>query len=399
MKINIGCRLVSTLFFLAISSLAYIKSFNVSAKSAVLICADSGDIIWSKNPNEPLAMASTTKIMTALLALEESAANGNRSLEITEDMIRVEGSSMGLRAGNRVGLETLARGMLLSSGNDAANAAAILVCRTVDEFLERMNERAKQIGMKNTCFCTPSGLDRGNHHSTAIDMALLGAYAMENEKFAKIVSEKYSVVQFENSDKKIWLKNHNKLLNLYPYCIGIKTGFTEKAGRCLVSCAEKDGIRLVCVTLDAPDDWNDHIFLYNFGFSQTKVRKFDDTNEKVEIKIENGDSNILKAIGSTSFSRTFKNNSTSEVKRSIILFENLKAPICKGQCVGKIVYEYEGKKIGENLIISSHDVKFKKVGFFRKIINFVTNILKSIVNFIVNIFKNIVNLIINIFKK
>ena len=364
-----------------------VHSLGVSAKSAVIICADSGDIIWSKNENTPLAMASTTKIMTSLLALEESAAQGNRSLEITYDMINVEGSSMGLKEGDKVDLETLAKGMLLPSGNDAANATAILVCGSVEKFLERMNERAKQIGMKNTLFCTPSGLDKGNHHSTALDMALLGAYAMENEQFAKIVSAKNFKVKFENSDKEIWLKNHNKLLDLYPYCIGIKTGFTEKAGRCLVSCAEKDGVRLICVTLDAPDDWNDHILLYNFAFPQTKNVKFDDTNESINVEIKGGDPCNVKAIGSTSFSRTFKNDSDPKVERNICLFENLKAPILKGQCIGKIVYKYGNKNIGENLLISSQDVNPVKLGFFKKIINLILLFLKNILNFISNIFK------------
>lgn len=360
------------------------SAIDVSARSAVIICADSGDIIWGKNYEEPLAMASTTKIMTSLLALEEANASGNRSLEITEEIISVEGSSMGLKVGDKVDFETLAKGMLLPSGNDAANATAILVCGSTEKFLERMNQRAKEIGMKNTLFCTPSGLDKDNHHSTAIDMAILGAYAMQNEEFAKIVSSKKSLADFEDSDKTIWLKNHNKLLDLYPFCVGIKTGFTEKAGRCLVSCAEKDGTRLICVTLNAPDDWNDHITMYNFGFSQTKNINFDDTNEKLEIKIKNGEPNILKIIGATKFSRTFKNDSDTQVKRNIKLFENLKAPVIKGQCVGKITYEFNNKIIGENLLIASQDIKSIKTNFFKKIWNAIISFFKNIFGFLTN---------------
>ena len=359
-------RIFTIIFFLNFFSIKS-SAIDVSARSAVIICADSGDIIWGKNYEEPLAMASTTKIMTSLLALEEANASGNRSLEITEEIISVEGSSMGLKVGDKVDFETLAKGMLLPSGNDAANATAILVCGSTEKFLERMNQRAKEIGMKNTLFCTPSGLDKDNHHSTAIDMAILGAYAMQNEEFAKIVSSKKSLADFEDSDKTIWLKNHNKLLDLYPFCVGIKTGFTEKAGRCLVSCAEKDGTRLICVTLNAPDDWNDHITMYNFGFSQTKNINFDDTNEKLEIKIKNGEPNILKIIGATKFSRTFKNDSDTQVERNIKLFENLKAPVIKGQCVGKITYEFNNKIIGENLLIASQDIKAVKINFFKKI--------------------------------
>ena len=152
---KIGRRIISTFFFVLIIG-KYIRSLNVSAESAIIMCADSRDVIWSKNADTPRAIASTTKIMTALLTLEEAAAQGERSLEITDEIVRVEGSSMGLRAGDKVDLETLAKGMLLPSGNDAANAAAILVCGSVEKFLQRMNDRAKQIGMKDTLFCTPS---------------------------------------------------------------------------------------------------------------------------------------------------------------------------------------------------------------------------------------------------
>lgn len=361
-------------------------AMDVSAKSAILICADSKDIIWSKNPDIPRAMASTTKIMTSLLALEEASAQGDRVFEITNEMVQVEGSSMGLREGDKVDLETLAKGMLLPSGNDAANATAILICGTIEKFVEKMNQRAKQIGMNNTLFCTPSGLDKGDHHSTAYDMALLGAYAMENEQFANIVSLKRSTVDLEDSDKKLWLRNHNKLLHLYPYCTGIKTGFTEKAGRCLVSCAEKDGIRLICVTLDAPDDWNDHISLYDFGFSQTKILQFDDTNESFEISVQNGESKTLQAVGATSFFRTFKNDSDPKVSRKINIFDNISAPIVKGECVGKVQYIYNGNTIGENLIISSEDVNYVKQGFLKKIFNFIFLLFANIFNSVFNFF-------------
>lgn len=393
MKISkFNFRIFIIIFFLEFFCLKS-HALNISARSAVIICADSCDIIWGKNYEEPLAMASTTKIMTSILALEEANASGNRSLEITEEILNVEGSSMGLKIGDKVDFETLAKGMLLPSGNDAANATAILVCGTTEKFLARMNQKAKEIGMKNTLFCTPSGLDKDNHHSTAIDMAILGAYAMQNEEFAKIVSSKKSLADFEDSNKKIWLKNHNKLLDLYPFCVGIKTGFTEKAGRCLVSCAEKDGVRLICVTLNAPDDWNDHIAMYNFGFSQTKNIDFDDTNEKLEIKIKNGEPNILKITGATKFSRIFNNNNNNldqKIKRNIKLFENLKAPIIKGQCVGKIIYEFENKIIGENLLIASHDIKTVKTNFFKKIWNIIILFFKNIFEFLSKIYSLII---------
>ena len=322
-------------------------------------------------------MASTTKIMSSLLALEESAARGERDLVITEEMIKVEGSSMGLRAGDSVSLETLVRGMLLPSGNDAANATSIAVCGSTEKFVQRMNDRAKEIGMTNTVFCTPSGLDKGDHHSTALDMSILASYAMENETFARIASEKTAKVKV--GDRTLWLENHNKLLDMYPYCIGIKTGFTEKAGRCLVSCAEKDGIRLICVTLNAKNDWNDHILLYNYGFENTKIIKFDDTNENIKAEIKNGEEPYVEGKGSTSFSRTFYNVNDPQIERLVKINNNLCAPIVKGECIGKIEYIYNGKLIGENLIISQQSInKEPKKNIFVRFFRSLKNLFKKI---------------------
>jgi D-alanyl-D-alanine carboxypeptidase/D-alanyl-D-alanine carboxypeptidase (penicillin-binding protein 5/6) len=366
------------LFFIFYFSLVKIEGFDVSAKSAIIICADSGDVIWEKNANQPRAMASTTKIMTSLLALEEAAARGNRDLEITEEMVRVEGTLMGLAAGDVVNLETLAAGMLLPSGNDAANAAAISVSGTTEKFIELMNERAKQIGMTDTKFCTPSGLDFSDHHSTASDMAILGAYAMENKCFASIVSQKYKKINFTSPEKVIRLENHNKLLKLYEYCIGIKTGFTKKAGRCLVSCAEKDKVRLVAVTLDASDDWNDHITLYNHGFSAVTVRIFDERGFETEIPVIGGEIQNLKIIGTTKFKRTFKSGAESNVRRIVEIPEGLNAPVEKGSAVGVVSYFLENKKIGENILTASEDVKIqKRRNIFQKIFDFFKNLVHS----------------------
>lgn len=346
---------------------------DVSAKSSIVMCADSGVVLWSKNETVPLPMASTTKIMTSLLTLEYMEAMGNKEIEITDEMVRVEGTSMGLMPGNVVTLDALAKGMLLCSGNDAANAAAIAVGGTVDNFIVLMNEKAKQIGMKDTKFSTPSGLDKDNHHSTAADMAILGIYAMENEKFANIVSQKSMKVKFVNPSKTVSYRNHNKLLRLYENCIGIKTGFTKAAGRCLVSCAEKNGIRLICVTLNAPSDWDDHINLYNFGFENTVLKNFDD-HFKINIKAINKDEKIdLECKCENSFSCSIKKGEESNVKRKVILPETINAPIEKGQIVGNVVYYLGDTPIGKNNIISDREIKNMiepKKNFFYSIMNF-----------------------------
>lgn len=361
-------------FLLIIPLQIFAEEMGISAKSAILICADSGSVLWSKNESEPLPMASTTKIMTSLLALENMEACGNKEVEITDEMVRVEGTSMGLMPGDIVNLQSLAQGMLLCSGNDAANAAAISVGGTTEKFISIMNEKAKQIGMQDTKFSTPSGLDKDNHHSTAKDMAVLGAYAMENENFASIVSKKSMPVKFINPSKTVHYRNHNKLLRLYSDCIGIKTGFTKAAGRCLVSCAEKNGLRLVCVTLNAPSDWDDHIKLYNFGFENTVSKCFSDKNLNFTIpsKILEQDGNV-EAYCDSEFSCSFKKGDENKVERKLELPEKILSPVEKGQIIGNVVYYLDGKEIGKNEIISKTEVKKvvkQKKGFFHALTNF-----------------------------
>lgn len=365
---------ISVVFLFIMSFQIFAEEIGVSAKSAILICADSGSVLWAKNETEPLPMASTTKIMTSLLALENMEACGNKEVEITDEMVRVEGTSMGLMPGDIVNLKSLAQGMLLCSGNDAANAAAISVGGTTEKFISIMNEKAKQIGMQDTKFSTPSGLDKDNHHSTAKDMAILGAYAMENENFSNIVSKKSMPVKFINPSKTVNYRNHNKLLRLYSDCIGIKTGFTKAAGRCLVSCAEKNGVRLVCVTLNAPSDWDDHIKLYNFGFENTVSKCFSDKNLNFTVPSE-----ILDQIGNveascnSEFSCSFKKGDESKVERKVELPEKIMSPVEKGQIIGNVVYYLDDKEIGKNEIISRTEVKKivkQKIGFFHALTNF-----------------------------
>ena len=354
--------LVFLLFIAFFSGLAvFINALDVSAESGILICADSGSVIWSKNETEPMPMASTTKIMTSLLALEHMEACGNQEIEITDDMVRVEGTSMGLRAGDIVNLEALVQGMLLCSGNDAANAVAIAVGGSINNFIDLMNEKARMIGMENTKFSTPSGLDKDDHHSTAKDMATLGAYAMENENFLKIASQKSMPVKFLSPNKTIRLKNHNKLLRLYDGCIGIKTGFTKRAGRCLVSCVEKNGARLVCVTLNAPSDWDDHISLYNFGFENTVSQKFCDVGFKISVPLKNSVEESLECECNSEFSGTFKKGDELKIIRRVEVPEVLPIPIERGQIVGKVVYYLEGRPIGKNDILSTKEVKETRV--------------------------------------
>ncbi len=238
---------------------------DISAVSAILIEADSGTVIWEKNADEKRAMASTTKIMTAILTIE--AGDLDREFVVDSYAIRVEGTSMGLQEGDRVSRRDLLYGILLPSGNDAANAAAVDVGGSMGGFVEMMNAKAEELGLTSTHFVTPSGLDAKGHCTTARDLASLTAYAMKNEIFRSIVCCTSAQVEFGNPPYLRTLSNSNKMLTRYDGAIGVKTGFTDNARRCLVSAAERDDVTLIAVTLNAGDDWNDHTKMLDYGFS------------------------------------------------------------------------------------------------------------------------------------
>ena len=235
---------------------------SVSAKSAVLVCG--GYTMYNKNADMRLPMASTTKLMTAIVALEHCNIDGR--VKIKGECCNVEGSSMYLSEGDVYTVKELVTGLLLVSGNDAALALADYVAGGTAQFAALMNQKAASLGMTNTHFTNPHGLSDAGHYSTARDLAQLMLYCMNNPVFAEITAMKSCNI------KGLTLVNHNRLLSSLPSCVGGKTGFTEAAGRCLVSCCEQNGARFVCVTLCAPDDWNDHAALYNWAYSRCSMR-------------------------------------------------------------------------------------------------------------------------------
>lgn len=246
-------------------------SISVSARSAVLIEQDSGRVLFEKDAHRISRIASITKIMTAILAIESGKID--EMVKVSERAVHAEGSSIYLKTGEKIKLEDLVYGLMLRSGNDAAVAIAEYVGGSVDGFVFLMNEKAREIGMVNTHFANPHGLDdHEDHLSTAYDMALLTRYAMENEHYKKIAGTK--VHRAPNPEKpwdRVW-KNKNRLLTeLYDHSTGGKTGYTKRAKRTLVSTAKQDDFALIAVTLNAPDDWNDHIQMFEMAFEQYDI--------------------------------------------------------------------------------------------------------------------------------
>lgn len=266
-------HMMMILLFTVFSSKHIFAIQGVSAQSAILMDQESGRVLYSKNAHQQRRIASITKIMTAILAVESGKLN--ERVTISHNAEGTEGSSIYLKAGEQMKLEDLVYGLMLRSGNDAAVAIAEHVGGSVEGFNFLMNQKAAEIGMTNTEFANPHGLDdHENHYSTAYDMALLTKYAMKNEKFRKIFGTKRHRAPNPNSKWDRSWENKNKLLTgLYEHTTGGKTGYTKRAKRTLVSTASKNGMNFIAVTLNAPDDWNDHIAMYEWAFDHYIYKK------------------------------------------------------------------------------------------------------------------------------
>lgn len=322
-----------------LSNICFVGAEDISAKSAVVIDGDTGEVLYSFNCNERLPMASTTKIMTALL-LCELGGDLSTTVVTTNEMVTVEGSSMGLLAGDTVSYYDLLYGMMLSSGNDAANTVAISLAGSVDRFVDLMNERAEQMGLVNTCFVTPSGLDADEHYTTAYELALIAKEALKNEHFAKAAASRSARLCYGNPPYYRTLKNHNKLLKMYDDVIGVKTGFTKKSGRCLVSACKKDGKFVIAVTLNDGNDWQDHRYLLDLGISLIETKEFSYPDRIVKIPCVSG-SVIEAEVPSVSINVTENTNVTYQIKAPAFLY----APISKGQKIGEICYYCDGVSV------------------------------------------------------
>ena len=280
---------------LAVALLIPVKAEAVSARRAYVLDAVSGRELFVRNPDERSLIASTTKIMTALIVCEQ--CNVLDRMRIPKEAVGIEGSSMYLKEGEVLTLQELLYGLMLSSGNDAAVALAIYCGGTVEGFAELMNDKARNLGLTGTHFENPNGLDSPGHYSTARDLAKLAAYAMKNPIFYKTVSAK-SVRIGERC-----LTNHNKLLWKLEGADGVKTGFTKAAGRILVSSATRQGRRIIGVTIDAPDDWNDHCQLLNEGFDRYQNRKIVQAGQHVSVlEVLGGDARRIEVLAAEDFS-------------------------------------------------------------------------------------------------
>ncbi len=346
------------------------SSLSLSAQSAILLEMSSGRVVYEKNAYTRLPMASTTKIMTALVALEKCPTDKAEDYIVTVDekACGVEGSSIYLIPGERLTLEELLYAMMLESANDAAAAIAIGISGSIDAFAEEMNAMARTLGLADSHFANPHGLDGEEHYTTAADLARLTAYALENETFRKIVATESYTIPSSNGTGLRYLKNHNKLLRLSDTVIGVKTGFTKRSGRCLVSAARQNGITVIAVTLNAPDDWNDHLALHKLGVSAFSLRTLAEPGEfQIEIPCTGATDGRLTVANREGLRLTLP--SDAKITRSLECSPLQFPPVFEGDCLAKLVFYADGEKVADLPLYATESVALPQThkGFFEKI--------------------------------
>lgn len=345
---------------LLFSSLTVISptALSTSARSAVVIDGDGGLIAYEKNARERMGMASTTKIMTALVALENCPLG--KEVKIDPKAIGVEGSSIYLTYGESLTMEQLLYALLLQSANDAATAIALEISGSIEGFATLMNEKAAELGLENTHFTNPHGLYDEDHYTTAYDLALITKHALDNQKFREIVSTyKHTIPKGDAENGRI-LVNHNKLLMRYDGAIGVKTGFTKKTGRCLVSAAERQGTVIIAVTLNAPDDWNDHTKMLDSGFEKIATLTLASPDSLVRnIPVTGGEEFYVTAknIGGLRYTGLKEN---MDITCEYIVPTFVFAPVTEGDVLGQAVYYNNGEEIGRIDLIAQYSIEAKK---------------------------------------
>jgi len=363
------------------------NSLNIGAEAAILIDYDTGQILYQKNINKKLFPASTTKMMTAILALE----HGNLSDYVIIDQEVVDltyGSHIALEVGEVLTLEQLLNGMLIASANDCALAIAKHIGGSVDAFVKMMNDKAKELGAVDTNFVNPNGLHEDEHVSTAHDLALIGQYAMQFDEFRNIITKvTYEIPPTNIKNEARYLKTTNKLLFStekveingqpvpikYQYALGVKTGYTSKAKNCLVSYAEKEGQKLLAVVLKANGNevYKNTIELLNFGFDNFDNIVIGYKDQFIDnIPIEGGNIPYVAGIIDSNIAFPLSKYNVENIERKIVLNEDLHAPISVGQILGEVHYLINGEYLGKANIVASTDISANtSSGFFSSIIN------------------------------
>lgn len=361
--ILIGVWLLTVLFHVPAVA---VEEPEISARSAILMDRASRRVLWKKDEHRRLPIASTTKIITALLALERGSEE--ERIKVSRQAAETEGSSIWLEEGEIKTLGELLYGLMLRSGNDAAAVIAGHVGGTGAQFVELMNERALALGAKNTCYINPHGLPGEGQYSTAFDQGLIACAALDNSRFREIVSTPVCTISWPGQPWDRIMSNQNRLLELYPGGDGVKTGWTREAGRCFAGSATRNGWQLVCVLLDAPQMWEDAAALLDYGFQHYKHQKIFARNDVVcTAKVNKGCSRVAAALSEDLF-LALGPGEKELLRYRIIVDEPLMAPLAAGEKVGAIEVYLDGQLLGRAGLCAGRPVARKSLfGYLKQL--------------------------------
>lgn len=334
------------------------------ARSAILIERDTGSVLYDKNSNEPLPPASMTKIMTMLLimeAIESGKVKMDEKIRTSEYAASMGGSQVFLEPGEEMATEEMLRAIAIGSANDASVAMAERIAGSEEAFVEQMNKKVKELGLKNTLFQNTTGLPAEKHYSTAHDMAIIAKELLKYESITKFTGTYESYLR-EKTDEKFWLVNTNRLVRFYPGVDGLKTGYTSEAKYCLTATAEKNKMRVIAVVFGAPTSKSRNAQvtkMLDYAFSQYETHPMYERNVAIDkAKISKGDKKTIEAVTSEPISLlTKKGESVEEVKQEIVLKNDIKAPVKKGDEIGELRLVKDGKTLVKSPLVASAHVK------------------------------------------
>lgn len=357
--LSLTLSLVLLLYACSFSSFPVVAHAQ-SEKGMAVIEKESGRLLYSYNENARLPMASTTKIATCITVIE-NCENLDEEVSVPDCAVGVEGSSIYLKKGEKLTIRQLLYGLMLQSGNDCAVALAITVGKSVDNFAKMMNETAKRAGAENTNFVNPHGLHDDNHYTTALDLAKISAYAMKNKEFYEIVSTQQKRIPYANEDYDRILLNKNKMLTRVEGADGIKTGYTKKAGRCLVSSATRNGMNVICVVLNCPDMFGRSESLLNKAFSEYELVKIIDAQSVFDAQVTGGKSKSVALATNSTFSYPLKKGEKEKIEINLSGIEKLSAPVKKQTKNGKIEIFLDKQLLFSDNLFTIYNVEGKSL--------------------------------------
>jgi D-alanyl-D-alanine carboxypeptidase (penicillin-binding protein 5/6) len=356
------CILLSLLLLLPAGAVAGEKEPFLAAGAVVLMDANNGQVLYQKNMRQRMFPASTTKILTAVIALEKG--NLSERVIIPEEACRVDGSAIGLQEGERLTLEDLLYALMLASANDAAESIALHLAGSIQNFSVLMNDQAKSIGAQMSNFTNPHGLAGANHYTTAYDLALITRYALENPSFRKIVRTRWKVISRPDADRTkgppqehLW--NHNRFLGRYDGAIGVKTGYTVEAGQCLVAAAQKGDRELIAIILNGQGGaiYSDAGTILDYGFTNFEPLLVVRQREKISTVNVSRGMNRVDLFAGDSFHYNFPLGQPQDLVRRVQLDQGIKAPLVAGQKVGELILSADGQEVGRVCLITMQPVE------------------------------------------